>query len=60
VIATNAAEPLHPVIALVGSDFGRLPGNVDTAVRDGSGQYARHIAETMQPPAGLNLSQFCA
>ncbi len=60
VIATNPAEPLHPVIALVGSDFGRLPGDVDTAARDTSGHYARHIAETLQPPAGLNLSQFCA
>ena len=58
VVATNAADPLHPVIALVASDFGRLPGDVDTSTRDSSGAYARHIAETIRPPEGLDLSRF--
>jgi putative nucleotidyltransferase with HDIG domain len=58
VIATNQAEPLHPVIALAAPDFGRLPGDIDTAVRDSSGAYARHITETILPPKGLDLSAF--
>jgi putative nucleotidyltransferase with HDIG domain len=58
VVATNKAEPLHPVIALVASDFGRLPGDVDTSARDSSGDYARHIVETVRPPEGLDLARF--
>ena len=58
VIATNPAEPLHPVIALIAPDLGRLPGDVDTAIRDSSGSYARHIVETIRPPQGLDLRQF--
>jgi putative nucleotidyltransferase with HDIG domain len=58
VIATNPAEPLHPLIALVASDFGRLPGDVDTAVRDSAGTYARHIVETIRPADALDLSLF--
>lgn len=58
VIATNASEPLHPVIALVAPDFGRLPGDVDTSRRDSSGSYARHVVETMRPPEGLDLALF--
>ena len=60
VIATNAAEPLHPVVALVASDFGRLPGDLDTSARDSSGGYARHIVETIRPPDALDLSAFIA
>jgi hypothetical protein len=60
VIATNASEPLHPVIALVAPDLGRLPGNVDTASRDTTGAYARHVVETIRPPEGLDLSVFVA
>jgi putative nucleotidyltransferase with HDIG domain len=60
VIATNASEPLHPTIALVASDFGRLPGEVNTAERDSSGGYARHIVETIKPPDALDLSLFVA
>jgi hypothetical protein len=59
VVATDPSEPLHPVIALAGSDLARLPGVVDTSVRDSSGQYTRDIAETLQPPAGLDLRAFC-
>ena len=60
VISTNAAEPLHPTIALVASDFGRLPGAINTAERDSSGGYARHIVETIKPPDALDLSLFVA
>lgn len=58
VIAANSSEPLHPIIALVASDFGRLPGDVDTSTRDSAGSYARHIVETIRPPEGLDLSAF--
>jgi putative nucleotidyltransferase with HDIG domain len=58
VIATNAAEPLHPIIALVASDLGRLPDDVDTSARDSSGAYMRHIVETVRPPSDLDLSRF--
>jgi putative nucleotidyltransferase with HDIG domain len=60
VIATNPAEPLHPIIALVGGDMDRLPGDVDMSLRDTSGQYARHIVETLQPPKGIDLARFIA
>jgi putative nucleotidyltransferase with HDIG domain len=58
VIATSQEEPLHPIIALVASDFGRLPGQVNTAVRDSSGNYERHIVETIRPPDALDLGLF--
>ena len=58
VVATNPADPLHPVIALAGPDLGRLPGDVNTAERDGSGGYFRHIVETLRPPEGLSLKAF--
>lgn len=58
VIATSTAEPLHPVLALVAPDLGRLPGDVNMAERDGSGGYARHIVETIRPPDGLDLGRF--
>ena len=58
VIETSPEEPLHPIIALVASDFGRLPGQVNTAVRDSSGNYERHIVETIRPPDALDLGLF--
>ena len=58
VIETSPEEPLHPIIALVASDFGRLPGKVNTAVRDSSGNYERHIVETIRPPDALDLGLF--
>jgi len=60
VLRTNDGEPLHPVIALVGSDYGRLPGDVDTSTRDSSGTYARHLVETLRPPDGLDVTALLA
>jgi putative nucleotidyltransferase with HDIG domain len=60
VIAANPAEPLHPTIALVAPDLGRLPGSIDTSLKNASGEYARHIVETLQPMKGLDLSAFVA
>lgn len=58
VIATNPSEPLHPVIALAAADLGRVPGRVDTSLREASGGYARHIIETLRPPPGLDIGSF--
>jgi len=54
----NTREPLHPVIALVTADYGRVPGLVDTSARDGTGAYQRHIVEALRPPEGLKLGAF--
>jgi putative nucleotidyltransferase with HDIG domain len=60
VVRTNATEPLHPVIALIGSEFERLPGEIDTSVRSYAGQYERHVVETLRPQEGLDLNLFLA
>jgi putative nucleotidyltransferase with HDIG domain len=60
VVRTNATEPLHPVIALMGADRERLPGEIDTSRRTLSGQYERHVIETLRPQEGLDLNQFLA
>ncbi len=58
VVGTNPVEPLHPLLALVGPDLDRLPGEIDTSARDESGAYARHIVETLRPPDGLRPAAF--
>ena len=60
VIRTNPNEPLHPVIALFGREYERLPGEVDTSRRDSSGAYERHVVETLRPPEPLCLHEFLA
>lgn len=60
VIRTNRSEPLHPVIALLGSEHQRVAGEIDTSRRDHSGSYERHVVETLRPPAPLNLCEFLA
>jgi len=60
VVRTNATEPLHPVIALIGAGRERLPGEIDTSRRAVSGQYERHVVETLRPLEGLDLNQFLA
>ena len=56
VVRTNASEPLHPVIALIGADCQRLPGDIDTSVRSFSGQYERHVVETLRPQDRARIS----
>jgi putative nucleotidyltransferase with HDIG domain len=58
VVATNGREPLHPVLALVDEDTYRPAGRVDTAERESSGGYARHISQSMPVPDGLDLRVF--
>ena len=60
VVRTTPREPLHPVIALVGTDYERLPGELDTSVRDTSGAYTRHVVESIRPPRGLDVHSFLA
>lgn len=60
VIRTNPAEPLHPVIALIGAEHRRMPGEIDTSRRDHAGAYERHVVETLRPPAPLDLNEFLA
>jgi putative nucleotidyltransferase with HDIG domain len=60
VIRTVANEPLHPVIALIGADCERVPGEIDTSSRSSSGQYDRHVVETLRPQTGLDINAFLA
>jgi putative nucleotidyltransferase with HDIG domain len=60
VVRTNPSEPLHPVIALLGSEHRRVPGEIDTSRRDPSGAYERHVAESLRPSAPLDLNEFLA
>ena len=54
VIRATPGEPLHPIVALVGNQYDRVPGEVDTSLRDPAGQYVRHIVETICPLDGLD------
>jgi putative nucleotidyltransferase with HDIG domain len=58
VVRTNANEPLHPVIALMGASCERLSGEIDTSRRLLSGQYERHVVETLRPGEGFDVNQF--
>jgi putative nucleotidyltransferase with HDIG domain len=58
VIRTVANEPLHPIIALIGADYQRLPGEIDTSVRSTAGQYERHVVETLRPQEGLDINGY--
>ena len=58
VIRTHTNEPLHPVIALIGASCQRLPGDIDTSARALSGQYERHVVETLRPQQGLDINAF--
>ena len=60
VVRTNPSEPLHPVIALLGSEHRRVAGEIDTSRRDPSGAYERHVAESLRPSAPLDLNEFLA
>lgn len=58
VVRTNAGDPLHPVIALVTAEGEGPREEIDTGARNGSGEYERHIVETLRPKAGdLDLTK---
>jgi putative nucleotidyltransferase with HDIG domain len=56
VIRTNPSEPLHPVVARMTPRYERLPGEIDTSERDGTGGYRRHVTETIVPPEPLDFT----
>ncbi len=57
VIRTNPADPLHPVLALLGDDLTATTAEVDTAARDASGAYDRHIVETLRAREDVDLAR---
>ncbi|HXW04998.1 MAG TPA: HD-GYP domain-containing protein [Vicinamibacterales bacterium] len=60
VIRTNPNEPLHPVVALLGPDYQRIPGEVDTSRRTHTGGYDRHVVETLRPASDVNVTALLA
>ncbi len=58
VVRTNSGDPLHPVVSLADDLIQTPRGRIDTAERDGSGAYERHILATVRPPSGFDLSTF--
>ncbi len=58
VTRTTAADPLHPVLVLADRSLQRPERRVDTASRDESGAYERHVVATVKPPAGLDVTAF--
>ena len=61
VVGTSTADPLHPVLALVGESLDGPRGHIDTSARDSSGAYERHIVETLRPQEGtLDATRFLA
>lgn len=58
VVRTNPADPLHPVLTLLDESLAVPLGEVDTASRDVSGDYERHIVETLRAKEGLDLTTF--
>lgn len=55
VIGTNHGEPLHPVIRLLDQVTFEPTEYVNTATRDASGAYERHIKQTVPLPEGLDV-----
>jgi putative nucleotidyltransferase with HDIG domain len=58
VVQTNRREPLHPVLVLVDEDTYTPTVRIDTSERESSGGYARHIAQSLPAPDGLDLQKF--
>jgi len=55
VIDTNQGDPLHPVIRLLDQLTYEPGGSVNTATRDASGAYERHIKQSVPVPDGLDV-----
>src|SRR5262249_16106983 len=60
VVHTNVGDPLHPVLALADQALEHPRGRIDTATRDASGAYERHIVETLRPPERFDVAKFIA
>ena len=57
VVATNRGEPLHPVIRLLDQLTYEPTERLDTATRDASGTYERHISQSVPVPEGLDVRE---
>jgi putative nucleotidyltransferase with HDIG domain len=55
VVATNHGEPLHPVIRVLDQLTYEPADRVNTAMRDSSGAYERHINQSVPVPEGLDV-----
>jgi hypothetical protein len=55
VVQTTPGDPLHPVLVLLDEETYRPVGRADTAERDSSGGYARHISQSIPAPDELDL-----
>ena len=55
VIETNRGDPLHPVIRLLDQLTYEPTERVNTAIRDASGAYERHINQSVPVPEGLDV-----
>src|SRR5262245_15406332 len=55
VIDTNQGDPLHPVIRLLDHVTYEPSERVNTALRDASGAYERHINQSVPVPDGLDV-----
>src|SRR5262249_41087041 len=60
VVRTNAGDPLHPVVILAEGGLENPGWQVDTAGRDASGAYGRHVLARRRPPADLAARAFLA
>lgn len=49
VVRTHPSDPLHPVVVPVDDRLHRLADEIDTSVRDDSGEYRCHVLETVRP-----------
>ena len=55
VVETNRGEPLHPVIRVLDQLTYEPTDRVNTATRDSSGAYERHISQSVPVPDGLDV-----
>jgi putative nucleotidyltransferase with HDIG domain len=55
VIATNHGDPLHPVLRLLDQLTYEPTERLNTAVRDASGAYQRHVNQSVPVPEGLDV-----
>jgi putative nucleotidyltransferase with HDIG domain len=55
VIGTNHGDPLHPVIHLLDQLTYEPTERLNTATRDTSGGYERHISQSLPVPEGLDV-----
>jgi hypothetical protein len=55
VIGTNQGDPLHPVIRLLDQLTYEPTESLNTALRDATGAYERHISQSVPVPEGLDV-----